>query len=92
MDCYVFNPETPTDCSEEQVKALLDYAERYLSNATYPRVPGLGVSARAMVRCCKRALNGVVSERRVPEAKVQSPTAPMPRARRPYWAKATLPV
>lgn len=56
MDSFVFNPESPTHASEEQVRALLDHAERYLNSAAFPRIPGLGVSARATLRSCERAL------------------------------------
>lgn len=88
MDCFVFNPESPTHASEEQVRALLDHAERYLNTSAYPRIPGLGVSARATLRSCRRALDLPADEPK-PASQPEEPSSePVTIARRPRWAKA----
>lgn len=88
MDCFVFNPESPTHASEEQVRALLDHAERYLNTAAYPRIPGLGVSARATLRSCRRALDLDSGESAAPAETEQAASVAVAPARRPRWAKA----
>ena len=91
MDRFVFVPETATHASEEQVRALLEDAESYIGKCgEHDRTPGLGISARAIVRVCRQALemDGLPADGIVPtEPGYDIPTAhpPITKRKRPAW-------
>lgn len=94
IDRYVFVPETPTHASEEQVRALLEDAQSYIGkNGEHDRTPGLGISARAVVRVCRQALgieDAPPEEVVVPRDPAFEPidAAPARKRRRPAWVYA----
>jgi len=92
IDRFVFVPETATHASEEQVRALLEDAESYIGKSgEHHRTPGLGISARAVVRVCRQALNpeslpvvdGMVPTD--PGFDIGTRHAPIPKRKRPTW-------
>jgi len=97
IDRYVFVPESATHASEEQVRALLEDAESYIGkNGEHDRTPGLGISARAVVRVCRQALgieaDAALDGTHPDELACAIAPTPAPRKRkRPAWAYPTRP-
>ncbi len=92
MDRFVFVPESSTHASEEQVRALLADAESYVGKSgEHDRTPGLGISARAVVRVCRQAL-GQENDGASPTPASGDPDVefrrdlPQRKRRRPAWA------
>jgi len=94
IDRFVFVPESATHASEEQVRALLEDAESYIGKSgEHDRTPGLGISARAVVRVCRQALD--MDPLPVEGAAPADPGfdggntdhAPITKRKRPAWAQ-----
>jgi hypothetical protein len=91
IDRFVFVPESATHASEEQVRALLEDAQSYIGKSgQHDRTPGLGISARAVVRVCRQALDtsalpvdGVIPVE--PGYDIGTGHAPIPKRKRPAW-------
>lgn len=93
IDRFVFVPESSTHASEEQVRALLADAESYIEKSgDHDRTPGLGISARAVVRVCRQALG--LDDEAPPDGTGGDPDLdvrqepPRRKRRRPAWAYA----
>ncbi len=93
IDRFVFVPESSTHASEEQVRALLADAESYVEKSgDHDRTPGLGISARAVVRVCRQALG--LDDGAPPAGTGGDPDLddrhelPRRKRRRPAWAYA----
>ncbi|MCC7548338.1 MAG: hypothetical protein IT532_11290 [Burkholderiales bacterium] len=94
IDRFVFVPESATHASEEQVRALLDDAEAYIhKSGEHERTPGLGISARAVVRVCRQALRLEDSKQDAVPQGEPSPdpgtAEPARKHRRPSWVSPT---